>query len=300
MWPAPRASPSAAHTAQVLARRVAELESLQTQQQQEYLETTRSVEQLRESMRELSQYQPDADDDYSPWDADERRAVRELDRDDSDDDDSDDDFDEFEDDEDEDSDEDDSDDDDEMAPWHPSDLDGRYSYDDDDDSEEDDTNPNLAAFFPGEEPPREPPRAFPPLATDGSTFKTHYDDAVRGGWQPPDEHTELRERLADLVRVQQRADAACAYAEATLAPAPPRDDYYDDAPPRFLYAPRHEAAPEQRLSTMDALQLVSDSPRASTDLRHLAAVLQQHHAAIQVLARHVETLEEEASWRALQ
>ena len=51
---------------------------------------------------------------------------------------------------------------------------------------------------------------------------------------------------------------------------------------------------------MDALQLVSDSPRASTDLRHLAAVLQQHHAAIQVLARHVETLEEEASWRALQ
>ena len=28
--------------------------------------------------------------------------------------------------------------------------------------------------------------------------------------------------------------------------------------------------------------------------------LQQHHAAIQVLARHVETLEEEASWRALQ
>ena len=300
MWPAPRASPSAAHTAQVLARRVAELESLQRQQQQEYLETTRSVEQLRDSMRELSQYQPDADDDYSPWDADERRAVRELDRDDSDDDDSDDDFDEFEDEDDEDSDEDDSDDDDEMAPWHPSDLDGRYSYDDDDDSEEDDTNPNLAAFFPGEEPPREPPRAFPPLATDGSTFKTHYDDAVRGGWQPPDEHTELRERLADLVRVQQRADAACAYAEATLAPAPPRDEYYDDAPPRFLYAPRHEAAPEQRLSTMDALQLVSDSPRASTDLRHLAAVLQQHHAAIQVLARHVETLEEEASWRALQ
>ena len=285
MWPAPRASPSAAHTAQVLARRVAELESLQKQQQQEYLETTRSVEQLRESMRELSQYQPDADDDYSPWDADERRAVRELDRDDSDDDDSDDDFDEFEDDEEEDSDEDDSDDDDEMAPWHPSDLDGRYSYDDDDDSEEDDTNPNLAAFFPGEEPPREPPRAAA---------------AVRGGWQPPDEHTELRERLADLVRVQQRADAACAYAEATLAPAPPRDEYYDDAPPRFLYAPRHEAAPEQRLSTMDALQLVSDSPRASTDLRHLAAVLQQHHAAIQVLARHVETLEEEASWRALQ
>ena len=53
MWPAPRASPSAAHTAQVLARRVAELESLQAQQQQEYLETTRSVEQLRESMREL-------------------------------------------------------------------------------------------------------------------------------------------------------------------------------------------------------------------------------------------------------
>ena len=158
----------------------------------------------------------------------------------------------------------------------------RYSYDDDDDSEEDDTNPNLAAFFPGEEPPREPPRA-----------------AVRGGWQP-DVETELRERLADLVRVQQRADAACAYAEATLAPAPPRDEYYDDAPPRFLYAPRHEAAPEQRLSTMDALQLVSDSPRASTDLRHLAAVLQQHHAAIQVLARHVETLEEEASWRALQ
>ena len=263
MWPAPRASPSAAHTAQVLARRVAELESLQTQQQQEYLETTRSVEQLRESMRELSQYQPDADDDYSPWDADERRAVRELDRDDSDDDDSDDDFDEFEDEDDEDSDEDDSDDDDEMAPWHPSDLDGRYSYDDDDDSEEDDTNPNLAAFFPGEEPPREPPRAAA---------------AVRGGWQPPDEHTELRERLADLVRVQQRADAAA----------------------RFLYAPRHEAAPEQRLSTMDALQLVSDSPRASTDLRHLAAVLQQHHAAIQVLARHVETLEEEASWRALQ
>ena len=48
-------------------------------------------------MRELSQYQPDADDDYSPWDTDERRAVRELDRDDSDDDDSDDDFDEFED-----------------------------------------------------------------------------------------------------------------------------------------------------------------------------------------------------------
>ena len=35
-------------------------------------------------------------------------------------------------------------------------------------------------------------------------------------------------------------------------------------------------------------------------LNHLAAVLQQHHAAIQVLARHVETLEEEASWRALQ
>ena len=283
MWPAPRASPSAAHTAQVLARRVAELESLQKQQQQEYLETTRSVEQLRESMREVASLE--ADDDYSPWDADERRAVRELDRDDSDDDDSDDDFDEFEDDEEEDSDEDDSDDDDEMAPWHPSDLDGRYSYDDDDDSEEDDTNPNLAAFFPGEEPPREPPRAAA---------------AVRGGWQPPDEHTELRERLADLVRVQQRADAACAYAEATLAPAPPRDEYYDDAPPRFLYAPRHEAAPEQRLSTMDALQLVSDSPRASTDLRHLAAVLQQHHAAIQVLARHVETLEEEASWRALQ
>ena len=283
MWPAPRASPSAAHTAQVLARRVAELESLQTQQQQEYLETTRSVEQLHESMREVASLE--ADDDYSPWEFDERRAVRELDRDDSDDDDSDDDFDEFEDEEEEDSDEDDSDDDDEMAPWHPSDLDGRYSYDDDDDSEEDDTNPNLAAFFPGEEPPREPPRAAA---------------AVRGGWQPPDEHTELRERLADLVRVQQRADAACAYAEATLAPAPPRDDYYDDAPPRFLYAPRHEAAPEQRLSTMDALQLVSDSPRASTDLRHLAAVLQQHHAAIQVLARHVETLEEEASWRALQ
>merc|ERR1719399_2156284 len=73
-------------------------------------------------MREVASLE--ADDDYSPWDADER----------------------------EDSDEDDSDDDDEMAPWHPSDLDGRYSYDDD--SEEDDTNPNLAAFFPGEEPPR--------------------------------------------------------------------------------------------------------------------------------------------------
>ena len=277
MWPAPRASPSAAHTAQVLARRVAELESLQKQQQQEYLETTRSVEQLRESMREVASLE--ADDDYSPWETDERRAVRDLDRDDSDDDDSDDDFDEFEDDEDEDSDEDDSDDDDEMAPWHPSDLDGRYSYDDDDDSEEDDTNPNLAAFFPGEEPPRAAA-------------------AVRGGWQPPDEHTELRERLADLVRVQQRADALCAAAEARL------DVYYEARveyePPRHLYAPRAEEAPEQRLSTMDALQLVSDSPRASTDLRHLAAVLQQHHAAIQVLARHVETLEEEASWRALQ
>ena len=55
-----------------------------------------------------------------------------------------------------------------------------------------------------------------------------------------------------------------------------------------------------RTGTRGVSRFVSDSPRASTDLRHLAAVLQQHHAAIQVLARHVETLEEEASWRALQ